>query len=276
MFVTTVAVMLSSGLSIEVINVHDSPAKATHSEGTTMSKTFSNYPLTHDPERRFWLLATGVAGSAATIAAVAPFVSTFAPSERAKAAGGPVEVDIADIPSGGSKTVEWRGKPVWVVRRTPEMLAALQGHDAELVDPQSVKDQQPSYAQNAARALKPEIFIAVGICTHLGCSPSAVGAGLVLATQAVEQKVSVRVLLCDAAGDIAVTGKEMAILKPRNVTPQQMLQGLIKAGATVEVCALYLPNSGRTAADLLAGVTPAKPADVAAYLMKPGVRTLAF
>ncbi len=75
---------------------------------------------------------------------------------------------------------------------------------------------------------------------------------------------------------VAVTGKEMPTLKPRNVTPQQMLQGLIKAGATVEVCALYLPNTGRTPVDLLAGVTPAKPADVAAYLMKPGVRTLAF
>ena len=104
----------------------------------------------------------------------------------------------------------------------------------------------------------------------------AQGAGLVLAGQALEQKVPVRVLLCDAAGDIAVTGKEMTALKPRNVTPQQMLQGLLKAGAKVEVCALYLPNTGHQATDLVAGVTPAKPADVAAYLMKPGVRTLAF
>ena len=104
----------------------------------------------------------------------------------------------------------------------------------------------------------------------------AQGAGLVLAGQALEQKVAVRVLLCDAAGDIAVTGKEMPALKPRNLTPQQMLQGLLKAGAKVEVCALYLPNSGHQATDLVAGVTPAKPADVAAYLLKPGVRTLAF
>lgn len=104
----------------------------------------------------------------------------------------------------------------------------------------------------------------------------AQGAGLVLASQAIEQKVTVRVLLCDAAGDIAVAGKEMPALKPRNVTPQQMLQGLIKAGATVEVCALYLPNTGRQPADLIAGVTPARPADVAAHLLKPGVRTLAF
>jgi hypothetical protein len=84
------------------------------------------------------------------------------------------------------------------------------------------------------------------------------------------------VLLCDAGGDIAVTGKDMPSLKPRNVTAQQMLQGLIKAGAKVEVCALYLPNTGRQLADLIAGVTPAKPADVAAYLLKPDVKTLAF
>lgn len=107
-------------------------------------------------------------------------------------------------------------------------------------------------------------------------APMAQGAALVLATQAVEQKAEVRVLLCDAAGDIAVAGKDMPTLKPRNVTPQQMLQGLIKAGVKVEVCALYLPNTGRTATDLLPGVTPAKPADVAAYLIKPGVRTLGF
>ena len=130
-----------------------------------------------DPERRMWLMATGAAGGVAAFATAAPFVASIAPSERAKAAGGPVEVDISDIAPGGSKTVEWRGKPVWVVRRTPEMLAALQGHDAELVDPQSTRDQQPAYARNPARALKDEIFVAVGICTHLGCSPTAVAAG---------------------------------------------------------------------------------------------------
>jgi hypothetical protein len=116
-----------------------------------------------------------------------------------------------------------------------------------------------------------ELFVSI----HSG-SAMAQGAGLVLAGQALEQKAPVRVLLCDAAGDIAVAGKEMPALKPRNVTPQQMLQGLIQAGAKVEVCALYLPNTGRQAADLLPGVTPAKPADVAAHLLKPGVRTLAF
>jgi hypothetical protein len=104
----------------------------------------------------------------------------------------------------------------------------------------------------------------------------AQGAGLAIATQALEQKASVRVLLCDAAADIALTGKEMPTLKPRNVTPQQILQGVIKAGAKVEVCALYLPNSGHSASDLIPGVTPANPADVAAHLLKPGVQSLAF
>ena len=131
----------------------------------------------NDPERRFWLVTTAAAGGVAAVATAVPFVSTFAPSERAKAAGGPVEVDIADIPPGGLKIVEWRGKPVWVVRRTPEMLAALQGHDGELADPQSSRDQQPDYARNETRAIRPEVFVAIGICTHLGCSPSRVPAG---------------------------------------------------------------------------------------------------
>lgn len=104
----------------------------------------------------------------------------------------------------------------------------------------------------------------------------AQGAGLVLAGQALEQKHDVRILLCDAAGDIAINGHTGPALKPRNATPAQMLQGLIKAGAKVEVCALYLPNTGRPATDLLPGVTPAKPAEVAAHLLKPGVRTLSF
>ncbi|MBU1360133.1 MAG: hypothetical protein KKC79_19205 [Gammaproteobacteria bacterium] len=124
---------------------------------------------------------------------------------------------------------------------------------------------------SAIAAQADELFVSI----HSG-AVMAQGAGLVLAGQALEQKVDVRVLLCDAAGDIAVTGQNMPSLKPRNVTPQQMLQGLIKAGAKIEVCALYLPNTGRQATDLLAGVTPAKPADIAAHLLKPGVRTLAF
>ncbi len=130
-----------------------------------------------DPERRTWLLATGVAGGAAAVATAVPFVASFEPSERARAMGAAVDVDIGDIPPGGMKTVEWRGKPVWILRRTPEMLAALGGHDAELVDPQSRRDQQPDYARNATRSIKPEVFVAVGICTHLGCSPTRTPAG---------------------------------------------------------------------------------------------------
>jgi hypothetical protein len=106
--------------------------------------------------------------------------------------------------------------------------------------------------------------------------PMAQGAGLVLAGQALAQKASVRVLLCGEAGDIALLEHAMPTLKPRNMTPQQMLQNLIQAGAKVEVCALYLPNTGRQASDLIQGVTPAKPADVAAHLLKPSVQTLAF
>jgi hypothetical protein len=123
----------------------------------------------------------------------------------------------------------------------------------------------------ASAAHAEELFVNI----HSG-SAMAQGAGLVLAGQALEQKASVRVLLCDAAGDIALAGQEMPTLKPRNVTPQQMLQGVIKAGAKVEVCALYLPNTGKQPTDLIPGVTPAKPAEVAAHLLKPGVNTLAF
>ena len=130
-----------------------------------------------DPERRTWLIATGAAGGVATVATAVPFVSTFAPSERARAAGAPVEVDIGDIPPGGMKVAEWRGKPVWVVHRTPEMIAALQGHDAELADPSSRKDDLPEDLANPARSKNPEWFVAIGICTHLGCSPTAVPQG---------------------------------------------------------------------------------------------------
>jgi ubiquinol-cytochrome c reductase iron-sulfur subunit len=130
-----------------------------------------------DRERRVWLMVTGVAGGVAAIATAIPFVASFAPSERARASGGPVEVDISDLPPGGVKTVEWRGKPVWVVRRTPQMLASLEGHDAQLVDPHSAKPQQPDDTRNPARAIRPEIFVAIGICTHLGCSPTEVPRG---------------------------------------------------------------------------------------------------
>lgn len=131
----------------------------------------------HDAERRqVVLLAAAVAGVGMAAVAV-PFVSSFAPSERARAMGASVEVDISDLPPGGIKTVEWRGKPVWIMRRTPEMLAALASLNAGLADPDSIKDQQPDYARNPQRSIRPEVFVGVGICTHLGCSPNQVPAG---------------------------------------------------------------------------------------------------
>jgi ubiquinol-cytochrome c reductase iron-sulfur subunit len=134
-------------------------------------------PLPSDPQRRTWLLATGVAGGAAALATAVPFVSSLAPSERARAMGAPVEVDIGDLAPGEMKTVEWRGKPVWVVRRTPAMLQALEAPNPELADAQSLRSEQPAETANAHRSLRPEVFVAVGICTHLGCSPTAVPAG---------------------------------------------------------------------------------------------------
>jgi ubiquinol-cytochrome c reductase iron-sulfur subunit len=131
----------------------------------------------HDAERRRVVLLTAATAGVGIAAAAVPFVSSFAPSERAKAMGASVEVDIADIPPGGIRTVEWRGKPVWILRRTPEMLAALATLDSRLADPASERQQQPAYAQNPQRSIRPEVFVGVGICTHLGCSPNSVPAG---------------------------------------------------------------------------------------------------
>ncbi len=131
---------------------------------------------THDAERRQWLLATAAMGCAATAAVALPLVSSFAPSERAKAQGASVQVEIGDIAPGEVKVVEWRGQPVWVVRRTPEMLAHLDGM-SDLVDPDSQKKQQPPYATNTHRSIKPEVLVTVGICTHLGCSPVTLNEG---------------------------------------------------------------------------------------------------
>ncbi len=133
--------------------------------------------LPPDAQRRTLIHATAAAGGAAAVAAAVPFVSSLAPSERARSMGAAVEVDIAALQPGEMLTVEWRGKPVWVVRRTPAMLQSLQGHDGELADPASAKDQQPPYARNAHRSTRPEVFVAVGICTHLGCSPTQVPEG---------------------------------------------------------------------------------------------------
>jgi ubiquinol-cytochrome c reductase iron-sulfur subunit len=128
-----------------------------------------------DSSKRTWMIASGCAGAVGVAATAVPFVSTFQPSERAKAAGAAVEVDIAGIKPGEKITVEWRGKPVWIVRRTPEQLAVLGKLTPQLADPESKRKPDeftPAYARNEARSIKPEYFVAVGICTHLGCSPS--------------------------------------------------------------------------------------------------------
>jgi ubiquinol-cytochrome c reductase iron-sulfur subunit len=127
--------------------------------------------------RRFWLMTAGTAGGVAAVAATVPFIATLTPSERAKALGAAITVDIGDLAPGAMKTVEWRGKPVWIQRRTPEMLASLTLQDAALADPASLRDDLPEELRNPGRSLQPEIFVAIGICTHLGCSPSAVAEG---------------------------------------------------------------------------------------------------
>ena len=127
-----------------------------------------------DPSKRTWLIASTCAGVAGGIATAVPFVSSFQPSERAKAAGAPVEVDISALKPGEKITVEWRGKPVWILKRTPEMLAGLKKADNAVADPKSNRNAYPTpeYAKNEYRSIKPDVFVAVGICTHLGCSPT--------------------------------------------------------------------------------------------------------
>jgi len=126
-----------------------------------------------DPARRTWIAITCGAGALGGAAVAVPFVSTFTPSERAKAAGAPVQVDISAIKPGEKVVVQWRGKPVWIMRRTPEQLASLKKTESQVADPASDRKQYPtpSYAKNPHRSIKPEVFVGVGICSHLGCSP---------------------------------------------------------------------------------------------------------
>jgi len=123
-------------------------------------------------KRRFLLAATSVAGGVAGVAVAVPFVASMNPSARARAAGAPVEVDLSKVEPGMMVTVEWRGQPVWVVHRTGEMIDSLPKLDGTLADPKSSMPMQPDYAKNEARSIKPEYLVLVGICTHLGCSPS--------------------------------------------------------------------------------------------------------
>lgn len=130
-------------------------------------------PASVDKERRNAIALAATVGGAGAVALAVPFVSSFAPSERAKAAGAPVEFDVSGLAPGEMRTVEWRGVPVWVLRRTPEMLQAIRKADAEVADPKSERTAfpTPEYARNEYRSRKPEFLVTVGICTHLGCNP---------------------------------------------------------------------------------------------------------
>jgi ubiquinol-cytochrome c reductase iron-sulfur subunit len=123
-------------------------------------------------KRRFLTLATGAVGGVAVAGVAVPFVASFFPSERAKAAGAPVEVDISKLEPGQKVNAEWRGKPVWVLNRTKEMIDNLPKLDGKLVDPKSDSSEQPDYCKNEGRSIKPEVLVALGVCTHLGCSPT--------------------------------------------------------------------------------------------------------
>ena len=128
-----------------------------------------------DSSKRTWIIASSCAGVVGVGAAAVPFVASFQPSERARAAGAPVEADIGGLKPGEKMVVEWRGKPVWIVRRTEEQLAALPKVDKELADPESKRTNfaaTPEYARNDWRSIKKEYLVVVGICSHLGCSPT--------------------------------------------------------------------------------------------------------
>jgi len=124
-----------------------------------------------DAKRRNLIVATAVVGGAAGAGAAVPFIASWFPSERAKAAGAPVEVDISTLAPGELGIFEWRGQPVWVFRRSKEMLESIRKSDPRVADPNSEVPQQPPYAQNEFRAIKEDVMVVVGVCTHLGCSP---------------------------------------------------------------------------------------------------------
>ena len=139
---------------------------------TPSAASVSSVPA--DPSKRNWILTTAAVGGAGAAAVAVPFISSFQPSERAKAAGAAVEVDISALKPGEKVTVEWRGKPVWILKRTPEQIEGLKKTESQLADPKSERkpgELTPAYARNALRSIKPELFVAVGICSHLGCSP---------------------------------------------------------------------------------------------------------
>ena len=145
-----------------------------------------NKPI--DKERRATIAVAAVVGGAGVVAAAVPFVTSFMPSERAKAAGAPVEADISGMAPGEMRSFEWQGRPVWILNRTPQMLQSIRKADGEVADPKSLRTAYPTpaYARNEYRSIKPEYFVAIGICTHLGCNPIgpfAPGANSMLGTE---------------------------------------------------------------------------------------------
>ena len=124
-----------------------------------------------EQRRRFLLTTTGVLGGVGALCALTPFVASWMPSTKAIAAGSPIQVDLSQLTPGQQVTVAWRGKPVWIIRRTSDMLQHLDDDKAQLRDPDSLVAQQPIYAQNKYRSIKPDYLVLIGICTHLGCSP---------------------------------------------------------------------------------------------------------
>lgn len=146
------------------------PAKSKSANNDTLS--FQEPTSADLQKRKFLTIATAAVGAVGALAGATPFVGSMLPSERAKAAGAPVEEDISDIAPGTIRTVEWRGQPVWIINRTDEMTAELAEHNDQLSDPMCEVPQQPVYCKNASRAIKPNIGIVVGLCTHLGCAPT--------------------------------------------------------------------------------------------------------
>jgi ubiquinol-cytochrome c reductase iron-sulfur subunit len=130
-----------------------------------------NNEVVDEGRRRFLVTTTCVLGGVGALCALTPLVSSWLPSAKAQAEGAPVQVDLSKLEPGEQAVVEWRGKPVWIIRRTKEMLQKLSGNSANLRDPQSLVAQQPQYAQNEHRSLNPEYLVLLGICTHLGCAP---------------------------------------------------------------------------------------------------------
>lgn len=141
-----------------------------HSSNDALS--FSAPSAVNQQKRNFLIAATAGVGALGAAAVAVPFVGSMLPSERAKAAGAPVEVDVSKIQPGTMMTAEWRGQPVWIINRTDEMTAELAKHDDQLSDPNCEVAQQPEYCKNANRSIKPNMAVVVGICTHLGCSPT--------------------------------------------------------------------------------------------------------